>query len=357
MKEQAKKITIKDVARMAGVSKGTVDRVLHNRGEVSQASKERVLEVIRKIDYKPNIYASMLASKKSYRFVCLIPGFRPGEYWEMVHKDIQKAIERTRNFSYEIEVVFYNQFELESFRDACRKVLETPPDAVLLAPIFRDSTVAFTAELGRLQIPFVYIDSKIDHTNYLAYFGMPLYESGYLAASLLLKHQQVTELANFRLERGGGPQDNPTLARREGFLTYVKENNPDLQIYNAFLKPYDPVQNLRTLDTFFDEHPDVKHIVMFNSRVHLISEYLESHGLHDKVVLGYDLLGRNIEGLKKGVVDYIIAQRTETQVYRGIMAMIEYFAFKKSPVSHDNFMSLDIITKDNLTFYFDVQEF
>src|SRR5690606_21270338 len=39
-------IRIKDIARMAGVSKGTVDRVLHKRGRVSQASYEKVMKVL-----------------------------------------------------------------------------------------------------------------------------------------------------------------------------------------------------------------------------------------------------------------------------------------------------------------------
>ena len=60
-----KRITIKDIAQLAGVSKGTVDRVIHNRGEVSEASRQKVLEVAQRIGYKPNIYASLLASQKN----------------------------------------------------------------------------------------------------------------------------------------------------------------------------------------------------------------------------------------------------------------------------------------------------
>ena len=53
MSKPDKKVTIKDVAQLAGVSKGTVDRVIHNRGEVSAESFRKVQEVVRKIDYKP----------------------------------------------------------------------------------------------------------------------------------------------------------------------------------------------------------------------------------------------------------------------------------------------------------------
>ena len=48
---EEKKITIFDVAEKAGVSKGTVDRVLHNRGEVSRKSAEKVRKAIEELNY------------------------------------------------------------------------------------------------------------------------------------------------------------------------------------------------------------------------------------------------------------------------------------------------------------------
>ena len=51
----AKQVKIKDIAKMAGVSAGTVDRILHNRGKVSKASREAVEKVLSEVDYKYNI--------------------------------------------------------------------------------------------------------------------------------------------------------------------------------------------------------------------------------------------------------------------------------------------------------------
>lgn len=57
--------TIKDIAQMAGVSAGTVDRVLHNRGDVSQKSKEKVQKVLDEINYQPNVFAIGWLPRKS----------------------------------------------------------------------------------------------------------------------------------------------------------------------------------------------------------------------------------------------------------------------------------------------------
>jgi len=68
-----KNMRIKDIAKAAGVSVGTVDRVLHNRGKVSEDALKKVMEVLNKNEYKPNLIARMLGSNRSYRIVVLLP--------------------------------------------------------------------------------------------------------------------------------------------------------------------------------------------------------------------------------------------------------------------------------------------
>lgn len=51
---------------MSGVSTGTVDRILHNRGKVSEEAQKKVEKVLKEIDYHPNLIARSLALKKNY---------------------------------------------------------------------------------------------------------------------------------------------------------------------------------------------------------------------------------------------------------------------------------------------------
>ena len=62
------KIRIKDIAEMAGVSVGTVDRVLHNRPNVSPPAREKVEKALKEMNYQPNMYASALAYNKKNTF-------------------------------------------------------------------------------------------------------------------------------------------------------------------------------------------------------------------------------------------------------------------------------------------------
>jgi LacI family transcriptional regulator len=62
-KEPAGKIRIKDIAEKASVSIGTVDRVLHNRGEVAEETRQQVLNIIAKLGYTPNLLAKSLGDE------------------------------------------------------------------------------------------------------------------------------------------------------------------------------------------------------------------------------------------------------------------------------------------------------
>ncbi|MDE7259843.1 MAG: LacI family DNA-binding transcriptional regulator, partial [Lachnospiraceae bacterium] len=56
--------TIKEIAALAGVSRGTVDRVLNNRGSVNAQTRQKVLEIAQTLDYKPNKAGIVLAARK-----------------------------------------------------------------------------------------------------------------------------------------------------------------------------------------------------------------------------------------------------------------------------------------------------
>ena len=62
MDKEFSNIRIVDIAKMAGVSVGTVDRVIHNRGRVSEENRKKVQTILEMVHYQPNLMARSLAS-------------------------------------------------------------------------------------------------------------------------------------------------------------------------------------------------------------------------------------------------------------------------------------------------------
>ena len=359
MEESKRKITLKDVARIANVSRGTVDRVIHNRGNVSRKSYDDVMRVIKDIGYEPNIYASILAHDKTRVVALLLPDFRPGAYWDMAARGATLAQEYAKTFHVSIVTLTYDQYDLESFRAACADLLELAPSAVVLAPVFRNETALLTVTLREKGIPYSYVDTKLEEDAYLTFYGMPMYKSGYLCAELLSDSvssapdaSSLMKVAIVRIIHEKNRKSDPTATRRTGFIDYMTEHYPEAEILNVFIDPHDPKGVAATLSAFSAAHPGITHAVMFNSRIHLIAPWLESLPAEARPrAIGFDNLDANLAALRRGTVKYLITQHTDEQTRLAVNSLVDYLVLNKAPVRRDNYMHMDILSRNNVDDY------
>ncbi len=348
--------TIKDIARMAGVSAGTVDRVLHNRGDVSKASREKVQKVLEQIDYHPNMFAIGLAAKKRYRIVCIIPHHAENDYWYAVTSGIKRAAEEVRPFNVTIDFLFYSHADKPSYNKACEQAThEKKTDAVLVAPNFHEETIRLTTYLEGKGIPYLFIDFNIEQTHALCYIGQDSRISGYMAAKILMReYKQGEEVVLFLGNQKDNPAEIQMRRRVEGFMKYVRTVYGEATIYDVVIQKDNAAANRQLLDDFFRAHPQARLGAAFNSRVYQIAEYLHTSNHRMKQLIGYDLLQKNVAYLKSGEVGILIGQRPGLQGYCGIKTLCNHVVFKKT-VSPVRYMPIDILVKENIDFYFEFE--
>ena len=157
---------------MSGVSTGTVDRILHNRGKVSEEAQKKVEKVLKEIDYHPNLIARSLALKKNYHFITLTPSFAKGEYWDKLCEGIDKAEQELFSYNVEVERMCFNQYDKSSFDELIPRIEKADCQGVVIATQFHDSVVKLASRLDQLQIPYILIDAFIENTNCVAYYGI-----------------------------------------------------------------------------------------------------------------------------------------------------------------------------------------
>ena len=347
--------TIKDIARMAGVSAGTVDRVLHNRGDVSPKSKAKVQKVLDEIHYQPNVFAIGLAAKKKYSFICLIPYYIEHDYWHSVVGGIERARQELRPFNVSVNYLCYHHGDEESYREACCAIKDSSVDAVLIAPNFREETLLLTAYLQENKIAYAFVDFNMEEVDALTYIGQDSYKSGYIAAKILMRNYSVgegQELVLFLSNNKDNPAEIQMQRRLKGFMSYITEEYNNLTIHEVVLNKSNQENNQQTLDEFFQAHPKAVLGVVFNSRVYQLGEYLRHTGRSMKGLIGYDLLKANVDLLKSGDVHYLIGQRPGLQGYCGVKALCDHVVFKKT-VDSVKYMPIDILIKENIDFYFE----
>ena len=180
------KIRIKDIAARAGVSVGTVDRVLHNRPNVSPPAREKVERALKEMNYQPNMNSSALAYNRTYTFYLIMPNHASEAYWEEIEEGAEKACETRRDFHIDVKLLYYHRFLDETFIEACNECLAQHPDGVIVVPSSLDSTRQFTDQLHEQEIPFVMLDSYMPDLKPLSFYGQDSFCSGYFAAKMLM---------------------------------------------------------------------------------------------------------------------------------------------------------------------------
>ncbi|MEJ8740112.1 MULTISPECIES: LacI family DNA-binding transcriptional regulator [unclassified Phocaeicola] len=351
MDKQTERIRIKDIAQMAEVSVGTVDRVLHGRTGVSEASRKKVENILKQLDYQPNMYASALASNKKYVFACLLPMHAEGDYWVDVEKGMKQATKAFSDFNISLHIDYYDQYEFGSFVAAGNRLLAMEPDGMVLSPTIETETEQIAQKLQQRDIPYIFIDSNIPRLNPLAFYGQHANQSGYFAARMMkMLMQNNKELIIFRQINEGRLGSNQQLHREEGFYAYMKEHHPDLKMRELNLYAKQPGEDESILDDFFQKNPDISYGITFNSKSYIIGEYMMKHQRHDFHLIGYDLLNRNIACMRAGTIDFLISQQPTLQGYYSIESLCNHLILKKK-VKECNYMPINLLTIENIDFY------
>ncbi len=345
-------IGVKEIARQANVSIGTVDRVIHGRTGVALNTKNKILAIMKELNYQPNILARRLASKKVLHFASLIPAVSSEtNFWEAPLKGIQLAEAEIKQFGIVVDKYFYDQNDKQSFVEQSKKMLKTNVDGILVAPIFIEESLAFAKLCNHSKIPQVFINSDIPNESRLSYIGPDLYQSGHLSAHIvnyLVAKKDKILIVNISKEIDSY---HHLMRKEEGFISYFENHEKQVQIIKTDITPktdYASISN--KLTRLLDENRDVKVIFVTNSRVFHVAQFLEKNHLNQIHLVGYDFLTQSISYLKKEIIDFLICQKPQEQGYRGIMALYQSIVLN-AEVEATYYMPIDIITKENYKSY------
>lgn len=349
---QPKNIRIKDIAALAGVSEGTVDRVLHNRGKVSEIAAKKVRRVLDEINYKPNLIARTLGTNRIYRIATLMPDHKQDPYWKQSFDGIKAGETQLAQFGIHLTVEhsFFDPHKKESFQQAALKVFHSRPDAVLVAPLFYYASIPFFKELSEAQIPFILINTHIPEANALSFIGQDLYKSGQLAAELISMGQNPnTAFAVLHIDED--LTNSVHLKEKErGFREYFELPKMKSQAtVHTYVLGTPQSANFRDHLTRILKTPDLGGVFVSTSKAYLVATAFKNENAAIRIV-GYDLIKQNLECLQNGSIDFLINQNPMRQAKLGIQTLANYLLFKKStPPLH--LFPLEIITPQNVSSY------
>ncbi|SHG92137.1 LacI family DNA-binding transcriptional regulator [Flagellimonas flava] len=339
-----KKYTLQDIAELAQVSRGTVDRVVNNRGKVSAKAKEKVEKVLKEIDYKPNLIARSLKRHKNLAIAVVIPQHNQHDvYWDQCAQGIQEAGKKWSQFGIELNY-FYYQKSKESFVKTLMEAWQTGPNAILMAPIYYEELKWVFPQIEQLDIPIGFINTPIEEVDYLTFVGQDYKKSGRLAAQLMENLIKSYPPQKILIAHIGVDTDHAIHLhdKEKGFREYFAERIPDFEIETISFRTDNVSKNL---DSFMS---DFAGVYVTTSKTHLLSEYLSSH---PKIkVIGYDLVPRNIELLRKGTINMLLNQNPKMQGHACIDHLSNHLLYNIA-VDKKKLFPIDIVLTENLPSY------
>ncbi len=346
----AKRATIKDIADQAGVSAGTVDRILHNRGNVSKRSRAAVDKVLAAIGYAGDDYFADAA--KRCNLAILTPISTIGDYWSAVYDGIRDALQAFKHPGITLEFFHYNQYDVYSCLSAQAAVLKRIPDGVIIGPTFLEEAQSFCAALEKAGIPYVFVDSHFDNTKPLAIFSTDQISGGKVMAHLISACTAPgSKIAIFESKRTGARLSTNSLARRDGFVEYMQEIGREQDILETCYTSTIPSENEQKVKDVIGKYDDLSGIAVLNSRGSSIAEILEKLGCEHIKLMSFDLTMENVECLRRGSIKALLCQHPFKQGYMATSALVRYVMQGELPEETHSLLPIDIVIKETVDLY------
>ena len=342
----AKQATITEIAKRAGVSIGTVDRVLHNRAGVSEKSRAKIQAILDEVGYRINLHTSAVALKKEYHIVITVPQAQEGEYWDTLLSGTRQAMDEYSDIHTVCDVLPYDQFDPASCRKAYEGIPDMCPDAVIIGPTFDAETQTLCSKLEKGRIPYVFVDTTISDTHPLAAYTADQPAGGSLVGKLLdsiIPAGKDIALILSRFGSNGKAQNMEQ--RRIGLHNYIEENGNSRRLLEC------EGQEREDLTKFFSANPDIGGVCVLNSRGYVVADFLNEFGYKDVKVVAFDLTEKNVRSLREGSIFALVCQRPERQGFLAVTTLLEYLLYRSSKESGHYLMPLDVVLRENLPFY------
>lgn len=344
-------ITIKDIAKEANVSEGTVDRVIHNRGGVSKKTEAKVKEILEHHNFSVNPVASALAMKNKHLISVLIPEYNDSDlFWKMPNLGILKAATDVKNFGVQVQSFTYNQYDRKSYLNTFKVLLETKPTAVIMVPNFSKETRLIVDQLEALNIPYLFLNIDIEGFKNVSFVGQDSYTAGYIAGKLMHLKNPISSEFLIIQSRHNITKNNAVSNRIEGFNDYFLKNKIQSKTQTLKIENLNNLEETRVIiNNYLKNDTAIKGLFVPSSRIYSVVNCLETSVLKKIDLIGFDNTPQNIDCLLNDSVSFLISQKPFDQGYESIRLLTDYLIHNKIPSTKIH-LPIDILMKENVKY-------
>lgn len=339
-------VTIKDIAKAANVSRGTVDRALNDRGGVNPDVAARIKSIAADMGYKPNTIAKALATRSNPVRLGVILNSIGNPFWDKVIDGINSAYDNLSDFGISMEICKMRGYDQERQLHELEHLKEKGIDGLVITPISTPKIRDALNELIRSGVQVVCCNLDIDDVAYQAYVGCDYFCSGQTAGAII----GMTTHGDSNLGIITSSHGLYFHEMRVKGCTSVLENYPNIHITD-----YAEAEDDEEVS-----YNEVKKMLLKNEKIDTLyfvtggttGGLRAIHDLHMEKrlrVFTFDQIPAVIENLKSGLVIATIDQQPFVQGATSIRMLFEAIMTKQIPTRRQVFTELNIKNRYNIT--------
>lgn len=216
-------ITQKEIAKQLGISRTTVARAINGSPLIKEETKEKVMNLIKEMNYEKNIVGSSLAIKKNKKVYCLVIKSKNEFYTKEIIRGLNEAAKEYKSYGYRMEIVTTDINDSQSQLEALKKVLEYDNiDGLIITPLEKEKAYSMIEpHLDRMKV----VSLGIKLSDNIHHVGPDHVKQGRIAANIM----------NIMLRKGeklliidNGDDKISSKLYLEGFLEKAKEGEADI---------------------------------------------------------------------------------------------------------------------------------
>ena len=338
-------VTSQQIAELAGVSRGTVDRALHNRGRVNPEVAARILQIAKEQGYQPNANGQALArTRQSLRLGAILQSAETPTMQD-VAAGARHAAAKLQVSGLEIEI---REVQGRDTLQVLRQIDELTAwgaDGLAIAAGGAPDLIRRIDQLHEQGVPVVTFNTDAPDSRRLCFVGMDNYRAGQTAAGLI---QQMLPGGGLVLPIAGHVNNGAHISRLRGFLDTLEDAG------NIKLLPFQPCFDRDDYAHEITQHtlrenPSLACVYITSNGQRGVCRAIEDERRKGRVrVVAYDLNEPNRQLLKSGDLSFVLDQMAWEQGSQPLHILYDYLLHGKTPEKGLFYTDILIRTKYNL---------
>ena len=339
-------VTMKQIAEACNVSRGTVDRVLNNRGKVRKEIAALVREKAEELGYRPNTAGKALAARKKNYVIGVILTSEGVEFFSEVLNGIQKGREEIADFGVTLLIRSMKGYQEEK-QLALMDEMRSSVQLLILNGINEERIADRIREYMQDKFPVITINADVENSGRLCYVGCDFYARGRTAGGilgLLCGGRASVGIATGTVKVLGHNQ------RIAGFSAACRERYPEMKIADMIETNDDDEAGYEQTCLMLKRCPEISAIYIVAAGAAGVCRAVEESGRADSIfVVASDSTDSVKEWMKKGVIRAAVCQNPFGQGYHAVLIAAGYLVQSIVPTS-------DFIVKNEIKILENIEE-